>query len=207
MSAHCLFWIVEGLCTALHSSTSTDYPNSHKLILVIGDGMAKGAWNTLTTPESYLSMMADFVVAPHGILMSPPPVSQYIQRWCRFCDYDDATVECSKEQHELILPVTKYGNSLDAGDIKQGNYGKHDCQIVLMAFLQVIFEHETFHFDLEGNWCEFKLIRAGFMLMCGRMLISRIPCWGWSVVWCITNKSWIFAAKQRLWITWRVKFI
>jgi len=31
------------LCTALHSSTSTDYPNSHKLILVIADCMAKGA--------------------------------------------------------------------------------------------------------------------------------------------------------------------
>jgi len=32
---------------------------------------------------------------------------------------------------------------LDAGDIKQGNCGKHDCQIVLMAFLQkVMFDAE-----------------------------------------------------------------
>ena len=41
MFAHCLCWIVKGLCTALDSSTSTDYPNSHKLILVIADCMAK----------------------------------------------------------------------------------------------------------------------------------------------------------------------
>ena len=51
MFARCLFWIVEGLHTALDSSTIADYPNSDKLILVIVDGMIKGAGNTLTPPE------------------------------------------------------------------------------------------------------------------------------------------------------------
>jgi len=45
-----------------------DYPNSHKLILVIADGMVKGAGNTLTTLEIFLSMMTDFIVALQGII-------------------------------------------------------------------------------------------------------------------------------------------
>ncbi|KAJ6615277.1 chitin synthase-domain-containing protein [Mycena sp. CBHHK59/15] len=36
---------VEGLRTTLDSLATTDYPNSHKLILVIADGMVKGAGN------------------------------------------------------------------------------------------------------------------------------------------------------------------
>ena len=31
--------------------------------------------------------------------------------YAEFCDYDDATVECWKQQHKFILPVTKYGNT------------------------------------------------------------------------------------------------
>ena len=37
------------------------------LILVIADGIAKGAQNTLATSEICLSMMADFVIAPQGV--------------------------------------------------------------------------------------------------------------------------------------------
>jgi chitin synthase len=44
---------VEGLRTTLDSLATTDYPNSHKLILVIADGMVKGSGNTLTTPEIF----------------------------------------------------------------------------------------------------------------------------------------------------------
>jgi len=63
MFGHCLMQIVEGLRTALISSITTD---SHKLILVIADGMVKGTGNTLTTPEICL-VHDDFVVASQGI--------------------------------------------------------------------------------------------------------------------------------------------
>jgi len=39
-----------------------DYLNTHKLIMVIADDMAKGARDT--TPEICLSAMTDFVVVP-----------------------------------------------------------------------------------------------------------------------------------------------
>jgi len=61
--------------------------------------------------------------------MSPPLVSQYVQS---FCDYDDATVECAKQQHALILPVAKCDNPLDADDTKHDNRGKRDRKIMLM---------------------------------------------------------------------------
>ena len=44
---------------------STDYLNTHKLIMVIADDMAKGARDT--TPEICLSAMTDFVVVPQGV--------------------------------------------------------------------------------------------------------------------------------------------
>ena len=63
MSGHCFFQIDKGLCTAL--DLMTDYLNTHKLIMVIADDIAKGTGNT--TSEICLSMMADFVVATQGI--------------------------------------------------------------------------------------------------------------------------------------------
>jgi chitin synthase len=66
VTAHSEF--VEGLRTTLDSLATTDYPNSHKLILVICDGYVKGVGNSLTTPEIVLTMMKEFVV--------PVPVSR-----------------------------------------------------------------------------------------------------------------------------------
>ncbi|KAJ3546178.1 hypothetical protein NM688_g5541 [Phlebia brevispora] len=58
---------VEGLRTTLDSLATTDYPNSHKLILVIADGMVKGAGNTMTTPEICLSMMKELITDPTDV--------------------------------------------------------------------------------------------------------------------------------------------
>jgi len=75
-----------------------------------------------------------------------------------FCDHD--AVECSKQQHELILPVAKCGDPLDADDTKHENRGKRDREIMLMALLQKmmfdkedndLLEYGIFHLNLEGN--------------------------------------------------------
>jgi len=52
----------EGLRTTLDSLATTDYPNSHKLLLVIADGIVKGAGSDISTPDICLSMMKDLVV-------------------------------------------------------------------------------------------------------------------------------------------------
>lgn len=148
---------VEGLRTTLDSLATSDYPNSHKLILVIADGMVKGAGNTLTTPEICLTMMKEFVIPPSEVeAHSYVAIADGHKRhnmakvYAGFYDYDDATTERSKQQRVPIVLVAKCGNPLEANDAKPGNRGKRDSQIVLMAFLQkVMFDERMTTFEYE----------------------------------------------------------
>ncbi|KAJ3504799.1 hypothetical protein NLJ89_g7748 [Agrocybe chaxingu] len=148
---------VEGLRTTLDSLATTDYPNSHKLILVIADGMVKGAGNDLTTPEICLTMMKEFVIAPQDVephsyvaIADGHKRHNMAKVYAGFYDYDDATVERSKQQRVPIVLVAKCGNPLEVNDPKPGNRGKRDSQIVLMAFLQkVMFDERMTTFEYE----------------------------------------------------------
>ncbi|KAI0049267.1 glycosyltransferase family 2 protein [Auriscalpium vulgare] len=147
----------EGLRTTLDSLATTDYPNSHKLILVIADGMVKGAGNDKTTPEICLTMMKDFVIEPEDVeAHSYVAIADGHKRhnmakvYAGFYDYDDATVEISKQQRVPMVLVAKTGNPLEANDPKPGNRGKRDSQIVLMSFLQkVMFDERMTTFEYE----------------------------------------------------------
>ncbi|KAF8913155.1 glycosyltransferase family 2 protein [Gymnopilus junonius] len=148
---------VEGLRTTLDSLATTDYPNSHKVILVIADGMVKGAGNTLTTPEICLTMMKEFVISPNEVephsyvaIADGHKRHNMAKVYAGFYDYDDATVERSKQQRVPIVLVAKCGNPLEANEAKPGNRGKRDSQIVLMAFLQkVMFDERMTTFEYE----------------------------------------------------------
>jgi len=148
---------VEGLRTTLDSLATTDYPNSHKLILVIADGMVKGAGNDLTTPEICLSMMKEFIIPPTDIephsyvaIADGHKRHNMARVYAGFYDYDNATIERSKQQRVPIVLVAKCGNPLEANDPKPGNRGKRDSQIVLMGFLQkVMFDERMTTFEYE----------------------------------------------------------
>lgn len=148
---------VEGLRTTLDSLATTDYPNSHKLILIIADGMVKGDGNTMTTPEICLTMMKEFVIAPSDVepnsyvaIADGHKRHNMAKVYAGFYDYDDATVERSKQQRVPIVLVAKCGNPLEANEAKPGNRGKRDSQIVLMAFLQkVMFDERMTTFEYE----------------------------------------------------------
>jgi len=148
---------VGGLRTTLDSLATTDYPNSHKLILVIADGMVKGAGNDMTTPDICLTMMKDLViqsneVEPHSYVAIADGHKRHnmAKVYAGFYDYDDATVERSKQQRVPMVLVAKVGNPLEANDRKPGNRGKRDSQIVLMAFLQkVMFDERMTMFEYE----------------------------------------------------------
>lgn len=147
----------EGLRTTLDSLATTDYPNSHKLILVIADGMVKGAGNDMTTPEICLSMMKEFVIAPQDVephsyvaIADGHKRHNMAKVYAGFYDYDDATTERSKQQRVPMVVVAKCGNPLEATESKPGNRGKRDSQIVLMAFLQkVMFDERMTTFEYE----------------------------------------------------------
>ncbi|KAE9408423.1 fungal chitin synthase, partial [Gymnopus androsaceus JB14] len=148
---------VEGLRTTLDSLATTDYPNSHKFILVIADGMVKGAGNDMTTPDIVISMMKEFIippseVEPHSYVAIADGHKRHnmAKVYAGFYNYDDATTEKSKQQRVPIVLVAKCGNPLEANDAKPGNRGKRDSQIVLMAFLQkVMFDERMTTFEYE----------------------------------------------------------
>ncbi|KAI4520184.1 glycosyltransferase family 2 protein [Schizophyllum commune Loenen D] len=148
---------VEGLRTTLDSLATTDYPNSHKLILIIADGMVKGSGNDMTTPEICLSMMKELIipaneVEPHSYVAIADGHKRHnmAKVYAGFYDYDDATVERSKQQRVPVVLVAKCGNPLEANDAKPGNRGKRDSQIVLMGFLQkVMFDERMTTFEYE----------------------------------------------------------
>lgn len=154
---------VEGLRTTLDSVATTDYPNSHKMILVICDGLIKGAGNDLTTPEICLSMMKDFVEPPEQVkpysyvsVVSGSKRHNMAKVYAGFYKYDNTTMDPSKQQRVPMVTVVKCGTPAEQGTPKPGNRGKRDSQIILMSFLQrVMFDERMTELDYElfnGIW-------------------------------------------------------
>ncbi|KAF1992115.1 glycosyltransferase family 2 protein [Aulographum hederae CBS 113979] len=154
----------DGLRTTLDSIATTDYPNSHKLILVICDGLIKGKGETLSTPDIALSMMRDHAVLPNDVeAFSYVAVASGSKRhnmakiYSGFYDYGDSSViPHEKQQRVPMMVVVKCGTPDEAKKSKPGNRGKRDSQIILMSFLQkVMFDERMTELEFEmfnGIW-------------------------------------------------------
>jgi len=154
----------EGLRTTLDSIATTDYPNSHKLILVICDGMIKGQGEDLTTPEICLGMMKDHAVLPHEVqaysyvaVASGSKRHNMAKIYSGFYDYgEDSRIASDKQQRVPMMCVVKCGTPDEATKSKAGNRGKRDSQIILMSFLQkVMFDERMTELEFEmfnGIW-------------------------------------------------------
>lgn len=154
----------EGLRTTLDSIATTDYPNSHKLVLVICDGMIKGKGEDLTTPDICLGMMKDHAVLPHEVqAFSYVAVASGSKRhnmakiYSGFYDYgNDSHIPTDKQQRVPMMVVVKCGTPDEEKKSKPGNRGKRDSQIILMSFLQkVMFDERMTELEFEmfnGIW-------------------------------------------------------
>lgn len=154
----------EGLRTTLDSIAMTDYPNSHKMILVVCDGMIKGHGETMTTPEIALGMMKDHAVLPDEVqAFSYVAVASGSKRhnmakvYSGFYDYgEDSIIRPEKQQRVPMMVVVKCGTPDEATKSKPGNRGKRDSQIILMSFLQkVMFDERMTELEFEmfnGLW-------------------------------------------------------
>ena len=154
----------DGLRTTLDSIAMTEYPNSHKAMLVVCDGMIKGAGETLTTPEIALSMMGDHAILPDEVqAFSYVAVASGSKRhnmakvYSGFYDYGENTsVPLSQQQRVPMMIIVKCGTPDEASARKPGNRGKRDSQIILMSFLQkVMFDERMTELEFEmfnGLW-------------------------------------------------------
>ena len=152
-----------GLRTTLDSLATTEYPNSHKAILVVCDGLVKGHGENLTTPDIALGMMRDFVVLPEEVrAFSYVAVASGAKRhnmarvYAGFYDYGEGSrVPARKQQRVPMMIVVKCGTPDEKGH-KPGNRGKRDSQIILMSFLQkVMFDERMTELEFEmfnGLW-------------------------------------------------------
>jgi chitin synthase len=154
----------EGLRTTLDSIATTDYPNSHKTILIVCDGLVKGKGEDLTTPEIVLSMMGDHAVLPEDVqAFSYVAVASGSKRhnmakiYAGFYDYgENSAIPRAKQQRVPMMAVVKCGTPDEREKSKPGNRGKRDSQIILMSFLQkVMFDERMTELEYEmfnGLW-------------------------------------------------------
>lgn len=147
----------EGLRTTLDSLATTNYPNSHKLLLVIADGIVKGAESDISTPDICLSMMKELIVPAEDVegnsyvaIADGAKRHNMAKVYAGFYDYDDQTVERSKQQRVPMILIAKCGTLMEMDSAKPGNRGKRDSQVLLMAFMQkVLFDERMTQFEYE----------------------------------------------------------
>ena len=154
----------DGLRTTLDSIATTDYPNSHKLILVVCDGLIKGHGEEFTTPEIVLGMMKDHTILPDEVqpfsyvaVASGAKRHNMAQIYSGFYDYGESSGIPRDQQHRVpMMCVVKCGTPDEATKAKPGNRGKRDSQIILMSFLQkVMFDERMTELEYEmfnGIW-------------------------------------------------------
>lgn len=148
---------VEGLRTTLDSICTTDYPNSHKLVAIVCDGIIKGSGNNMSTPEICLSLMQDFFEPPEDVksysyvsVVTGTKRHNMAKVYAGFYKYDDGTVDPSQQQRVPVLLLVKCGTPAEAISAKPGNRGKRDSQIIIMNFLQrVMFDERMTELDFE----------------------------------------------------------
>ncbi|RKP24373.1 chitin synthase-domain-containing protein, partial [Syncephalis pseudoplumigaleata] len=150
----------EGLRTTLDSLACTDYPQSHKMILVICDGIITGAGNTQSTPDICLGMMKDFIIPPEQVQAhSYVAIADGTKRhnmakvYAGYYNADDSHLPPEQKQAAGLVPmvtIVKCGAPAEASQPKPGNRGKRDSQIILMGFLQrVMFDERMTELEYE----------------------------------------------------------
>jgi chitin synthase len=134
----------------MDSIATSDYPNSHKVLLVICDGVITGSGNTRSTPDICVSMMKDLIVPEH--LVQPAHYvaiadgsrrNNMAKVYAGYYKYDDSTIDPSLQQRVPMVTIVKCGTPEEAESAsKPGNRGKRDSQIILMQFMQKVMFDE-----------------------------------------------------------------
>lgn len=153
-----------GIRSTLDSIAMTDYPNSHKILFVVCDGMIQGKGEKMSTPDACLSMMRDHAILPDEVeAFSYVAVASGSKRhnmakiYSGFYDYGrNSIIPVEKQQRVPMILVVKCGTPAEANASKPGNRGKRDSQIILMSFLQkVMFDERMTELEYEmfnGIW-------------------------------------------------------
>ncbi|ORX47511.1 hypothetical protein DM01DRAFT_266728 [Hesseltinella vesiculosa] len=151
----------DGLRTTLDSIATSDYPNSHKMIVVICDGVITGSGNAQSTPDICLGMMRNLIVPEHQVqpthyvaIADGSKRNNMAKVYAGYYKYDDKTIDPSHQQRVPMITIVKCGTPAEASSAKPGNRGKRDSQIVLMQFMQKVM------FDERMTTMEYQLFNS-----------------------------------------------
>ncbi|KAI8393599.1 chitin synthase-domain-containing protein [Radiomyces spectabilis] len=164
----------EGLRTTIDSLANTDYPSSHKLLLVICDGIIIGSGNGASTPDIVLSMMKDDLVPRNQVKASSyVAIADGTKRhnkakvYAGYYRYNDdpskapEVVPESEQKHVPMIVIVKCGAEAEAKDKKPGNRGKRDSQVILMNAMQKVYNGERMC-ELEYEFCKAIIKLTGY---------------------------------------------
>lgn len=150
-----------GLRASFDSLCTTEYPNSHKMLLVICDGIITGHGNSASTPDICLSMLEDEIV-PREYVQAHSYVAiadgkrrhNMAKVFAGFYKYDNRSVPVEKQQRVPMIVLAKCGTPEESNGAKPGNRGKRDSQVLLMSFLQKVM------FDERMTTLEYEFFNA-----------------------------------------------
>ncbi|KAF9187505.1 Chitin synthase, class 3 [Haplosporangium sp. Z 767] len=149
---------VDGLRATCDSLANTSYPSSHKLLLIIADGIIRGENEDLSTPDICLDMMTDYIVPreevePQSYIAIADGAKRHnmAKIYAGYYKYsDDCEMPVEERQRVPMIVIVKCGTPAEARDKKPGNRGKRDSQIILMSFLQkVMFDERMTPLEYE----------------------------------------------------------
>ncbi|KAF9973872.1 Chitin synthase, class 3 [Actinomortierella ambigua] len=149
---------VDGLRATCDSLANTSYPSTHKLLLIIADGLIRGEGGDRTTPDICLDMMTDFIVPRDEVeAQSYIAIADGTKRhnmakiYAGYYKYaEDTDIPPEEQQRVPMIVIVKCGTPEEKHEKKPGNRGKRDSQIILMAFLQkVMFDERMTPFEYE----------------------------------------------------------
>ncbi|KAI9488172.1 chitin synthase-domain-containing protein [Zychaea mexicana] len=156
----------EGLRTTLDSLANTEYPASHKVLLVICDGIITGSGNTKSTPDIALDMMKDDLLPRDQVKpVSYVAIADGMRRhnmakvYAGYYKYNDDPSKApepkplDQQQRVPMIIIAKCGTPAERKSKKPGNRGKRDSQVILMNTMQKIFYHDRMC-ELEFQFCK-----------------------------------------------------
>lgn len=146
----------QGIRTTLNSLAKTDYPTSHKLIMIIADGVIFGSGNALSTPDICLSLMSDFVVPTDDVIAHSYVAIADGKKRHNMAKVYAGYYKCrDQNDHNKVIQIpmvtiVKCGGPDEQEEKKPGNRGKRDSQMILMSFLQkVMFDERMTPLEYE----------------------------------------------------------
>lgn len=163
----------EAIKGTLDSICHTDYPDTHKLLMIVCDGLIKGSGNEKTTPELVLELIDDFSLNPDNVeAHSYVAVAYGEKRHNKAKVYSGFYTYSIESEDETISQATKYiickvpiicvvkcGTEQEQKtSSKPGNRGKRDSQIILMSFLEKMF------FNDRMSQLEYQLLKNIWMI-------------------------------------------